>query len=304
VNKRSLPALVFLVAGALVVPTQRALAHDESGDVSVKINAPLDAVDCSATPPTVSVLTLNVDVTGATFESGEGEGDDDGAGACAGLTTGSSAEVKLASDALPLTATEVSQEGDDDDENSLALQAPVQAVDVGAKTITLLGLTIDASAATLEGCDDDDDQGSGQPVDLTQILVGQILDVRLDPATLPSLVATRIRVKNFTNEVSVSLEDEHGQQVDDASDDVAVDVTTTVRVKQTRPGKASRIVKKTLHLQFRAHGSFVVPGLPKGTATISIVRNSGGAQSAARRVVRVLPNKSRAVKVRLHKTRS
>ncbi len=276
-----------------MIPPERAFA-DGSGDVMVKISGPLDSTACSATPPTISVFGLNIDVSTATFDS-----EDDEAGGCASLVPGSNVEVSLASDSVPLEATKVSQ-GEDDDEDKARIQAPLQAVDTTAKTITVLGLTIDASNATLEG---EDDQG-GQPIDLSQIVVGQILEIQLDSSQLPALVATEIEIKNFTNQVSVTLDDDQGQEVDDGSDDVSVDVTETVLVKQNIAGKAARTLKQTIHLQFQTHGSFVLTGLPKGNAKVNVVRTFNGVQTAARRAVHVAPNKNTLVKLRLHRTHS
>ncbi len=103
--------------------------------------------------------------------------------------------------------------------------------------------------------------------------------------------------------MDVDLEDDHGQDVNDDADDVTVDVTQTVMVKQIRHGKP-KLVKKTIHQQFQTHGRFVLSGLPKGKATIKAVRVNSGKQMAARITVPVQPNKTRTVKMRLHKTRS
>jgi hypothetical protein len=290
-------------AGLLALAAPNRATGDETNDVQIKVKAPLDATSCTGTPPTISVLSLNIDVATASVEAeseNEGEGDDNTSGTCADLTPGAMVEVALLGDAVPLAATNVDQEGEDDDGSSI--QAPVQAV--AGNTITVLGLDVDASNATLEGEDDDSDEGGGQPIDLSQIVVGQVVEIRLDASQLPSLVATRVELKNFTNQAEIDLQDDNGQEVSDDADDVAVDVTQTVIVKQLRPGKAPKLVKKILHQQFQTRGSFLLSGLAKGNATVNVVRVKSGTQTAARVKVHVRPNTTRSVKMRLRKTHS
>src|SRR5262245_29556409 len=53
---------------------------------------------------------------------------------------------------------------DETDETDIRIQAPLQAVDCAANTITVLGATVDIQAASISGgeCDDDDDdEGEG-----------------------------------------------------------------------------------------------------------------------------------------------
>ena len=291
--------LALLGAGASL-----ASAGDEGKDVVVRIKAPLDASACTAAPPTITVLGLNIDTTTAKFEI-DGEDDDhEGAsgansGTCSELTTGSAVEVKLVDDVEPLVATAVGQEGEDND--GASVQAPLQGVGLG--TITLLGLTVDASAATLEGDDDDCEDGGGQPIDLTQLMVGQFVDVHLDASKLPVLVATRLEVKNFANQIEVEVDDENGDQVADDNDTVSVDAAVTVAFRTpARKGHPARMVRKTVHMTKTTNGRFVLGGLPKGVVTIKLTREVGGVKTAARRAVRVKPNTTRTVKMRLHKT--
>ena len=299
----SLPgALVVSGLAMLAAGVAPASASDEGKDVAVRIKAPLEAAACTtAPPPTITLLGLNIDVTKANFEIGE---DDDHSGAssgtCSQLTTGSAVEVKLVDDMEPLLATEVEQEGEDDDDGA-AVQAPLQGV--GAGTITLLGLTIDVSAASLEGDDDDCEDGGGQPIDLGQLTIGQVVEVHLDASKLPALVATRLEVKNFDNQIEVEVDDENGAEVNDDSDTVSVDAAVTVAFRTpARKGHRARVVRKTVHITKMTNGRFVLGGLPKGVATVKITREVGGVKTAARRAVRVQPNTTRTVKMRLRKT--
>jgi hypothetical protein len=303
---RAVPAAV-LAAAALVGMGAAVAVADESADVSFKVKAPIDAVSCTTTPPTVTVLGLIVDTTNAAFEGpGESEGDDDGGpGAtptdCSSLVVGTSAEVTLTGDVDPLTATKV----ESSDSGGASLLGPIQLVDAGAHTLTLYGLTIDASHATAEG--DDDDGQPATPVDLTQLSVGQFVDVRLDASQLPALVADRIEARNFTNEVEVDLEDQSGQQVDDDTDsvDVSVDQTVVVAVQSRVHGVLrTRHVRRTIHIHQSTNGSFVLSGLAKGRATIKVTRVQSGKTTAARRVAVVHKNKTTKLTLRLRPTRT
>ena len=307
-NVSSALASVFMAAVVLVAGSRSAGA-DESADTSFKLKGPIDAVSCSTTPPTVTVFGLVVDTTNAVFDvSGESEGDDDDqapptTNGCSSLTVGSPVELTLTSDTDPLAATKVES---GHCEGKAELVGPIQGVDTGNHTLTLYGLTIDASQATAEGEDDDDQPAV--PVDLTQLSVGQFVEVRLDDNQLPALVATEIEVKNFTNEVTVDVEDENGQMVNDSSDSVDVSVDQTVVVTVTSKAKNgtvhTRHVRRTVHQQLRTTGHFVVSGLAKGPATIRVSRVTGGRTTAARRVVVVHANKTTKALLRLRVTRT
>lgn len=51
------------------LPAYRAFADDETDDVEIKLVAPLDATDCAATPATITVLGLAIDVSAARIET-------------------------------------------------------------------------------------------------------------------------------------------------------------------------------------------------------------------------------------------
>src|SRR5690348_3392811 len=71
----------MLIALALVIaPASRVAAHEDGneGARTITLRAPLDAADCAATPPTITVLGLAIDVSTATFGGDHHDGGDDG----------------------------------------------------------------------------------------------------------------------------------------------------------------------------------------------------------------------------------
>ena len=156
-------------------------------------------------------------------------GTNGGASGCAALVANQPVEVKLASDSTPLAATEVSQGGDD---NEVKVEAPIQMVDVTGMTITALGLVVDVSQANMGGADDDSQDGNSQPIDLTQVMQGQFVEMSL-ASSQPPLSATEVQVRNFANQVEVEVDDSNGQQVDDMDDNGNPSMTLTS--KWTRP---------------------------------------------------------------------
>lgn len=305
--------LAALITLAAFIPWRSAIADDETDEVEIKLQAPLDAVDCAATPPTVTVLGLSVDIsqvasdgsgddTSGETGDGGGSGDDGGsggAGGCAALAAGQTVEVKLASDALPLTAKELGGGGGEGD-SSAEIKAPVQAVDAAGGTITVLGLTVDVSQAGVEGDDDEGDgegQG-GQAIDLTQVTAGQFVEIKLDASKLPALVAAEISVKNFSNQVELEIEDSQGEDIGD-DDSVDVSVTETV-VVQDQTATRVRRVRKVVQFNQTGHGRVVLGGLPTGRALITVSRSGATAAETGKRRTKVLPNTRRTVRVRMH----
>jgi hypothetical protein len=312
---------LLLALVALLAPL--AIADDETEKVKIEIEAPLEAVDCAAIPPTITVLGLTIDIGSAKIE---GEGDDyDHArhsdhndGTCADLIPGQGVEVKLASD-MPdpitglLVAVEVKVEDDecegDDDHDSVKVEAPLQAIDTISNTVTVLGLVIDISQAELEGDDDDEDKYEDKhhlarhsdndddddcdepPLDITQLIVGQFVEIKLVSAQ-PPLLATKLEVKNFDNEVEVEVEDQ-----DDADDDdIEIDVAVTTLVKANK-----KAVKKVLTFHTVGNGSVKLNGLPTGKAKIVATRISDG--RVGKSAVKVKKNDSKRVRVRLKPAR-
>jgi uncharacterized protein DUF5666 len=338
--KRTWMALTMAAAtcAALTWPARRSVADDETTDTEIEMQAPLEAADCGATPPTITVLGLSIDISAAAFGNSADDpgtsptpqaGDDGGGGrhggsqppgcyytcttptpasappaapaGCAALVVGQTVAVKLASDAVPLAATAVKQDGKD----TVKIEAPLQAFDATAQTVTLLGLTIDTRGAAAEGADDDSSDGNSQPIDLSELMVGQFVEVKLASSTAP-LAATEIEVKNFSNQIEVEVHDRSGQEVEDVDDegnpvdDVDVEVMQVIGVQGTNPSPTGTLrVKKTLHFHTGSHGRFTLSGLATGRARVFVTRVHGGETSIGRRSVPVHANVSRSIRIRL-----
>src|SRR5262249_27257562 len=140
--------------------------------------------------------------------------------------------------------------------------------------------------------------GSTAPVDASQLTVGQFVDVELDPAQLPALVATEVEVKNFKNELEVMVEDEDGHEIDDNDTDVTVDVDENVREHQSMgASKASknaksriRRVRRHVHMHHTGPGSFTIAGLPTGNARVEVTVNTPNGPRSGRGKAKIEPN--------------
>ncbi len=239
-----------------------AAADDETDDTSLQIEAAIDAVSCATVPQTITVLGINVDITAAVFEGGS-------ATDCATLEVGRTAELQLTGDVAPLVAATISTSGG----GNTQLQGAIQSIDAVAQTIQILGVTISTAGAELDGADDDSSDGTTTPIDPTALVVGQFVSVELDDSQLPSFVAKKVELKNFTNQVEVEVDDADGNPIDDASDDISVDATATTVV--TTPTGTSR-KRKVLHLHTSTSGSFTLTGLPTGKAKVTVKRVANG----------------------------
>jgi hypothetical protein len=345
-------SVLAATALAFALSTRQAVADDETSDTEIKVRASLDSTNCDATPPTVTVLGLTIDVSTAAIEAtsgapdpgevddstshrqgGGGRGGNDPAPGgcyyctppaatptptaapataptatgCAGLVVGKLVEVRLASDGAPLVATSVKQNGDGNAESEI--KAPIQSID--ASTIMLLGLTVDVSGAGIAGSDDDDQ--SPEAIDPSQLIVGQFAEVKLASST-PPLVATEIEVKNFTNQVEVEIEDNHGDAINDVDDDgnpvddISIDVIALTSVQRPAPagaaiGTVRGRTRKQLHFHTSANGNFTLNGLPTGFAKVVVTRVQAGTTSVSRRIARVRGNEARRIRIRLRPTR-
>lgn len=327
---------LLLALVALFAPW--AMADDETDKVKIEVEATLEAVDCLAIPPTIMVLGLNIDISQASIEGedhDDGDDNDDDLSkhsdddnlTCAALLPGQRVEVKLASD-IPdpstglLSATEVEiEDGDceeDHDFEEVKVAGPIQAVDQIGQTVTVLGLVIDISQAKLESDDDededndelasqshddDDNDGDDPPVDISQLIVGQFVEIKLVSSEAP-LVATELEVKNFDNEVDVDVEDDDGDVNDDVEIDVAVTVLVAKPAKQAarNPG-ALKMVKKELKFHTVGNGGASLKGLPTGKAKIVVTRIKDGRKSVGRSAVKVERNGTKQVRVRLKRAR-
>ncbi len=317
------------VALALTLGSARpAEAHDETDDTDIKVQAPLESVDC--TTSTLGVLGRHVDISQASNSD-----------MCPELVVGQMLELQFASDAEPLAASKIEpqgsgggegsgggggcSDGDDGDkhgeghdlvrnhggDDTVKIEAPVQSVDATLKTVTVLGVTVDVSTANLQGADDDDGDGTAQPIDLTTLVAGQFVELSLDAAKLPQLVALSLEVKNFTNGVQVDVVDSDGQEVEDVDDqgnpvaDIDVDATVSVQspaasgLRAARTGHAHR-TRKVIHLRTKSSGSVTLAGLPTGRAKIVVTRVKNGTTTRGRRRLSVRANTTRTLRIVLH----
>ncbi len=271
-------AFRFMVASLLLalmaIVVQFAVADEESENVKILVKAPLDAFDCAGTPPTITVLGLTIDISQAAIEGDEGL-----VLSCADLVIGQVVGVRLGSD-IPnqttglLTALKVDAEGEGCEEEECAeVEAPIQAIDTIAQTITVLGLVVDISQAEIDG--DDDSEGSAPPVDASQLIIGQFVELKL-ASNQPPLAATEIEIKNFANGIEVEVVDANGNKIEDANDDIVIDVTVTATVgAPTSPAGGKAPAKggtKVLKFHARSNGGRILNGLPTGSAKVVLTR--------------------------------
>ena len=286
-------------------------ADDESDEVEIKLRAPLTAIDCGT--GMISILGLPIDIGHAALRAD----DEDGALDCAALVplVGQTVKVELLSDDVPLIATEVKVGGGDEDDDEVGeggdveLTAPLQQIVVDATThtttVTVLGLTIDVTNAHIEGADDDDHDGEEQPVDLTTLPLRTFVEIRLDAALLPMLVATELEVKNFNNHVDVEVVGPNGEEIDDRDEagdpvnDVDVRVAETVKVRPAGR-RHGRRATRVLHFHTRTNGSIVLSGLPTGHGRVSVTRVVNGSTMTGQGRVVVGPNTTRHRRIVLH----
>jgi len=273
-------ALRLMIFCSLLVATAFAVQFavaDNGGGEGIEIKAPLDAVNCAAVPPTVTVLGLTIDVSQA-------QGDEDEPFNCAALVVGEVVEIKLASDVSNtttglLTALKVEAEGEGcDDDDCVEIEAPIQAADTLAHTITVLGLTIDISQAEIGGDDDGEEGEDDQPPAPIQLIAGQFVEVKLASNVAP-LVATEVEVKNSGTGIEVEIVDQNGNEIDDDDDDVEVVATVTA----TPPaGVKTKGGKKTLTFRAHSNGGVRLSGLPAGKAKLVVTRFHGSGKSSAK----------------------
>ena len=252
----------------------------------VKVKAPVTAFDCSASPQTITVLGLTIDVSNATFGPkwkwrwGNGKrGWHHGDFACEDLKAGQMVAVELTSDLTDttttfFTATEVEVRGGHDDE--VVVSAPLQAMDSSAKTVTVLGLTIDMSAATIR----DDNQHT---ITLDQLAVGQFVDIDLTSDQTP-LLAVSLVAHTGTNQLHIRVFDEKGKLVTSGL------VKAVVTVKN---GKSVTVREAT------GTGSLVLTSLPAGQAKIAITRVYDGKTGKANTSVAMKSNTNKLINARL-----
>jgi len=323
---RLLMAAPLLIALS-VFPVQRVAADDDADELKVEVQAPLDQVDCVA--QTITVLGLTIDISKARFDGNEAGEDnyvsadmdddadddidddadddvDDDADddlTCADLVVGQVITLKLSSD-IPdpatglLSAIKVNIGGEECEDgvcDAVKISAPIQAIagEPNPTSITVLGLNVDISTAILEGDDDEDSDENNQPVDVTQLIVGQFAEMTL-VSNQPPLVAKELEIRNFTNEVDIDVDDENGEDIDDGDvDDVQVTVQSFAR------GSFGKVVI----VHSTSNGSFSLSGLPTGLAKIVVTRIHDGYTTMAKRWVLVKANSTRSITMRLRRVR-
>jgi hypothetical protein len=162
----------------------------------VSVQAPIDSTDCAATPATITVLGLPIDVSKAVY----GPRWFEGAVTCSVLQTGQVVKVFLTSDMTDTTtqdytATEVDLLaswhrdrgcwGPAFDDLQVQVAAPLQIIDSSDVTVTALGLPINIAGARLFNDNLD-------PITASQLKVGQFAKMTLASNTTPLAATTLI----------------------------------------------------------------------------------------------------------------
>jgi hypothetical protein len=243
------------------------LAHVDE----VKVKGPITALDCEA--QTMTVLGLAIDVTNATFGSKWKwhRGWHHGEFTCENLRVGQTVAVELING---LTAREVELRGGHDD--GVMVSAPIEAVNPSSKTVTVLGLTIDMSAAKLK----DDNEHT---ITLDQLIEGQFVDIDLTSDQTP-LLAVSLIARTGTNQLHIRVFDEKGKLVTGGT------VKATVTVKN---GKSVIVREAT------GTGALILTSIPAGQAKITITRIHDGKTSKATASVPMKSNTNKLINARL-----
>lgn len=259
--------MFILVGLASLATLSCARESEDPADLSVEIQAPLDAQNNATTPPTVTVLGLTLPVAASSSSaSSRAHGADDPGFVPPAVSTGQLVKVELLSDTPPLTAQSYAVVGAYD--QSIKIKAPVQAVNAAGLTVTLLGLTVDISTAVLDG--QNDDNSVSIPIAAAGLAVGQNAEITLDPAKLLALVAIKIEVRNFTNQLSLHIEDQHGVEIENETEAIQIEVEQHLSLLDSN-GKR---IKKTVHLETETHnGALDLSGLSPGRARVTLIRH-------------------------------
>jgi hypothetical protein len=257
----------------------RLLAHVDE----IKLKAPITALDCSGSSQTITMLGLTIDVTDASFGSkwnwhwGHGKrGWYHGELTCADLKVGQTVVAELSGDisnGLP-TAMEVEVRGDHD--GDVLVSAPLDAIDTSAHTVTLLGLTVDVSAAKLR-----DDNGN--TITLDQLTQDQFVDIDLTSDKTPLLAASLV-ARTGTNQLHIKVFDEKGKAVTNST------VKAVITVKN---GKSVVIREAT------GTGSLILTSIPAGQVKVAITRVNNGKTSKASASVAMKSNTNKLISARL-----
>jgi hypothetical protein len=144
--------------------------------------------------------------------------------------------------------------------------------------------------------DNEGDHDCGEQLGLGDVIVGQFVDVVLQ-SSAPPFAATFVLIRNFSNQVEISVQSPNGESL--AGAQLAVHVIEKVVVR----GR-SRRVSRTLHFRMTTVGGPVrLAGLPTGRAKIEIQGIVGGEPSLGRRRIVVSPDRLVSTRVVLKPVR-
>ena len=255
--------------------------------VEIKVQGPLDAVNCEATPPFITVLGLKIDISKTNLFNSDTYRCNDNL-TCANLAPGQVVKVTLASD-IPdqttnlLPATKIEMEvgawysWNDDDISNVKIAAPIE--DINGNNVTVLGgLVIDISQAILE-------LDNGLPIKASQLSKGQFVKLTL-ASNQPPLTAIILVAQASSVQATVQVLDNKGNPVNDGAGNVQAEVTV---------GQG----KKALKFHFTGNGSFYLSGLPTGKANIVVTRVHNGQKSMGSKSFTVKANKIQYLTIRL-----
>jgi hypothetical protein len=322
--------IFFLICGLTLLAPGLLRADDDEGDddddqnhINVAIQGPVEAANCTATPPTLQILGLKIDVSKLVEQNQGGQsnqgnqddqgddhedsatsiqprdhGDDHEGGGnevlCSSLV-GQTIRLDLAGDQPPLVATK-GHRANGYNAHQIFVRGPIQAIDLTGQTITVLGLTI--SVVTSNG------NAAPTPlVDLTTLMVGQEVTVYLQSAHAP-FVASAIIVCRQENEIELILDggdDEEDGNCECHVDEMTVGGTSTGASKAGGKGKKKSLLtpkhgsKTIYHFSKKLKGTkgqLSLKGMPAGKAAISIQR---GGKVIGRKTVTIKPHSQQKV---------
>lgn len=313
----------------------------ESDDNTIRttVQGPVQSVNCTATPPTVQILGLTIDVsklvthsstatstststgtststsTSTTRDHGEDDqgddnqgnedgGDDDGEGhgtSCSSIV-GLTVRLGLVNDQPPLQALNGKLVGGYN--SSIFVQGPVQAVDTSTSTITVLGLTI--STLTSNG------NTSTSLVDLSTLLVGDQVTAFLKSDKAP-LTAYAIMVKHQDNGIMLNLSGDDDDEDKECEIEEVVSTppnttptgsltsaTTTSTTATTSKASKQKSVKKVYHFKKTIKGANGHVALRGLPAGTAKISIRKGGKIVAHKTVKILPHATQSVTVQLH----
>jgi hypothetical protein len=248
----------------------------------VKVQAPLDAVSCTTTPPTISMLGLTIDIAPAISTAGPGWRCNR-LPSCNDLAVGQTLRVKLAA-ATPdptsqlLMASSVREVWGCGFSNlPVKINAPIQTVATDGSSVTVLGLPVNIANATIINDND-------QLLPASQLITGEFAQLLLASNQAP-LSATLLEAETFTGQVSVQVVDQKGNAINDGT---AQDMQAVVSIKTK---------KKTVTFHTVSNGSFNLNGLPSGQAQIALTRVHNGHTNKASGSLTVQPNTTQHVRI-------